>query len=92
MTALKMIPDNHLALDCPCGHTALVPVADLIARTGGETRVSQVVARSRCRKCGQRGSTCAQIIYCGASISALSSARQDMPDHAFSENGAGNQV
>ena len=39
---------NHLSFECPCGHSPLIPVPDMIERYGGETTVDHVRAKARC--------------------------------------------
>ncbi|WP_116082147.1 hypothetical protein [Tropicimonas sp. IMCC34011] len=66
MTTLAAIPHHHLALDCACGHWALVPVPALAERYGPETDVDEVQRRARCGECGRIGAEAVQIIWKGA--------------------------
>ena len=70
MTQLQHITMNHLSFECPCGHSPLVPVKEMIQRYGGETTVEDVRAKARCSLCGQRLFEF-RIVYRGASFDAL---------------------
>ena len=70
MTQLQHITMNHLSFECPCGHSPLIPVQDMIRLYGGETTVDHVRAKARCSSCGQKTFEF-RIVYCGASYDAL---------------------
>lgn len=54
MTRLTEISDHSISLQCQCGHHSLLPVADLLERVP-EASVADVVARTVCAECGERG-------------------------------------
>ena len=70
MTQLQHITMNHLSFECPCGHSSLVSVQDMIERHSAETTVDHVRAKVRCSSCGQKTFEF-RIVYCGASYDAL---------------------
>ena len=39
MTKLSLIPDNHLVLNCRCGHVGQIAVLDLMEVYGGDASV-----------------------------------------------------
>jgi len=71
MTKLASISHNHIAVFCQCGHSANLPVADLIARYGTEKSVSELTRKFRCGKCGARGQNTFRIIFIGGSGEAM---------------------
>ena len=70
MTQLKHISANHLSFECPCGHSPLISVQDMIKLYGGETTVDAVRAKARCSLCGQKTYEF-RIVYRGGSYDAL---------------------
>lgn len=54
MTRLTEISDHRISLECQCGHHALLPVAQILERMP-EATVADVVARTVCAECGERG-------------------------------------
>ena len=92
MKQLQHISANHLSFECPCGHSPLIPVTEMIKRYGGETTVDHVRAKARCSSCGQKTFQF-RIVYCGGSYDALIGAantkmdgtvqRCVVPDEAF---------
>ena len=73
MTRLSSISDNHLVLNCRCGHVGQISVADLIEVYGGEVEVVAVAGAARCSRCKIKSIASIQIIYIGGSYEALSS-------------------
>jgi hypothetical protein len=71
MTKLGSISNNHLAVMCQCGHSANLPVVDLIARYGREKSVSELTRKFRCGECGARGQNTFRIIFIGGSGEAM---------------------
>ena len=51
---LGLLGGTTLQVECRCGHSGHVPVADLVARHGRDARVRDVVATMRCASCGGR--------------------------------------
>ena len=47
MTKLSSIPDNHLVLNCHCGHVGQIAVLDLMEVYGGEASVGVVLRVAR---------------------------------------------
>ena len=73
MTKLSSISDNHLVLNCRCGHVGQIAVADLIEVYGGDVEVGAVERAARCSRCKTKSIASSQIIYVGNSFEALSS-------------------
>lgn len=76
-TGLTSIPDHHIAVECRCGHAALIPVAPARARLGPEARVCDLLDRLRCAQCLGRQIVQVRIVNVGASAVAMAGARQD---------------
>ena len=70
MTQLQHIAAKHLSFECPCGHSPLIPVQEMIKRYGDETTVDAVRAKARCSSCGQKTFEF-RIVYRGGSYDAL---------------------
>ena len=49
---LGLLGSTKLQVQCSCGHSGLVPIAELVARHGWDVRVRDAVASMRCRSCG----------------------------------------
>ena len=79
MTQLQHITMNHLSFECPCGHSPLIPVQEMIKRYGGETTVDAVRAKARCSLCGQKTFEF-RIVYRGGSYDALMGAANTKMD------------
>ena len=71
MTQLQHITMNHLSFECPCGHSPLIPVQDMIEalrwRNNSRSRQSQ---RHDVHLCGQKTFEF-RIVYRGGSYDAL---------------------
>ena len=74
MIVLRPIYQNHLILNCLCGHVGKIAVKDLIAKYGGDITVDAVEKATRCSRCKGQNITSTQIIYIGRSELAMSSA------------------
>jgi DNA-directed RNA polymerase subunit RPC12/RpoP len=70
MTTLYSIEQNHLSVECKCGHVALIPVSE-IAEVFGNIEVDAVQRALRCRRCKSKGMAKVMIIYVGGSGEAL---------------------
>ena len=51
---LGLLGGTTLQVECRCGHSGQVPIAELVARHGREARVRDVVAKMSCESCGGR--------------------------------------
>ena len=51
---LGVLGGTALQVECRCGHSSQVRVADLVSRHGREARVRDVVATMNCASCGGR--------------------------------------
>ena len=80
MIALSSIAQNHIVLNCRCGHVGMIAVADLIEVYGGDVDVDAVERVARCSKCKSKGITSTQIIYVGSNGIALQSADNRLED------------
>jgi hypothetical protein len=60
-TRLSTIHSHLLWLHCVCGHSASMPVRDLLALKPPPKTVSDVIAKARCKNCGQINVTSCQI-------------------------------
>ena len=74
MIVLRSIYQNHLVLNCLCGHVGKIAVKDLITKYGGDITVDAVEKAARCSRCKGQNITSTQIIYIGRSELAMSSA------------------
>ena len=74
MIVLRSIYQNHLLLNCLCGHVGKVTVKDLITKYGADITVDAVEKAARCSRCKGQNITSTQIIYIGRSELAMSSA------------------
>ena len=70
MTQLQHITMSHLFFECPCVHSPLIPVNEMIKLYSGETKVDHVRAKARCSSCGQKTFQF-RIVYRGGSYDAL---------------------
>ena len=75
MTTLSSITQNHLSLECECGHASLLPVSQLLETLPPDTTVHQVADRARCSRCKRKGFIEVRIVYVGASHVALEATR-----------------
>jgi len=71
VTTLSSITDNHLSLECECGHASLLPVSQLLETLPPDTTVHQVRQQARCSRCKVKGMNDCQIIFVGNSAVAL---------------------
>ena len=71
MTRLASISNNHFSFECPCGHTALVPVAEFIKKFGLEASVDEVLAKARCSRCRMKNVAESRIVFVGGSGQAM---------------------
>ena len=55
MTKLSAIDGHVIYLYCRCGHSAGLPVADLLKTLLQTTTVSKVAQAARCKGCGAKG-------------------------------------
>lgn len=74
LTGLASLPDHHIAAECACSHTALIPVAPVLERLGPTATVRDLLDRVRCSWCGARQIVGARIVYVGGSGAAMASA------------------
>lgn len=66
MTQLQTITNNHISLECRCGHRKLVSVKELMERLSPTSMVEEVVARAKCSHCKTRGVIDVRLLYvCG---------------------------
>ena len=73
MIKLSSIHQNHLVLNCRCGHVGQISVQDLIEVYGGDVHVDAVERAARCSKCRGKSIASVQIIYIGGSFDAMHS-------------------
>ncbi len=73
-TRFSSVPWHHIAIECVCAHSALLPVSQALERLGQESTVQDMLDRLRCARCGARQVVQARIVYSGASGVAMSSA------------------
>ena len=55
MTQLKTISNNHMSLQCRCGHSKLVSVKELIGRLSPTASIYEVARKAKCSHCGTKG-------------------------------------
>ena len=75
-TRLSVILKHRLWLECACGHTAPVWVADIVAKWGDDITVGEAVDRMRCSSCHTKQIQEYRITYPGASMEAMRGAEQ----------------
>ena len=64
MVKLSSIHQNHLVLNCRCGHVGQISVQDLIEVYGGDVDVDAVERAARCSKCKGKNISSVQIQAC----------------------------
>ena len=65
MTTLSSIANNHLVLNCRCGHVGQIAVSDLIEVHGGDVSVDAIERAARCRRCGTKASPACKSLISG---------------------------
>jgi len=55
MTQLKTISNNHMSIQCHCGHSKLVSVEELIVRLSPTASIYDVARKAKCSHCGAIG-------------------------------------
>ena len=71
MTLLWSIQNNHIVLNCMCGHVGIIAVQELIDVRGEDIELDLVQRSARCSRCGCKRISSVQIIYVGGSEDAL---------------------
>ena len=71
MTLLWSIQNNHIVLNCRCGHVGVIAVQELIDVLGEDFELDLVVRSARCSRCRCKLISSVQIIYVGGSEYAL---------------------
>ena len=74
MVLLWSIRNNHIVLNCRCGHVGIIAVQELIDVLGKDVELDKVGRSARYSNCGFTRISYVQIIYVGASEYALQSA------------------
>ena len=85
MTKLSSIADNHLVLNCRCGHVGQIAVSGLIEAHGGDVSVDAIERAARCRRCMTKSITSMQIIYIGYRGTALQGCDTQQNAHDLDE-------
>mgnify|MGYP001212997654 FL=1 len=80
MTLLWSIRNNHIVLNCRCGHVGIIAVHELIDVLGEAVELAVVERSARCSRCGCKRISSVQIIYVGASEDALVGADTKVED------------
>ena len=62
---LRSIYQNHLVLNCLCGHVGKVVVKDLMLKYAGDATVRAIDNVARYNRCRGKNITSTQIIYVG---------------------------
>ena len=55
MTQLQTISNNHMSLECRCGHRKLVSVEELITRLNPTVTIYEVARKAKCSHCDTKG-------------------------------------
>ena len=71
MVNLSSIHQNHIVLNCRCGHVGIIAVADIVKVHGGDVDVDAVERAALCSRCKCKSITGTQIIYVGGSHDAM---------------------
>ena len=78
-TTLSTIAKHAVWVDCGCGRSGKILIAEVLARPDPPTTVGDLVAKARCRACGRVAPTGYSIVYEGAGVEAMWGAAQGMP-------------
>ena len=66
MTQLYTISNNHMSLECRCGHRKLVSVKELISRLNPTATIYDVARKAKCSHCDAKGVADFRLLYvCG---------------------------
>ena len=57
------ITNNHISLECKCGHTSLIPVTVFIEKFGREVKLNVVVQKARCSRCRIKNNVESRIVF-----------------------------
>jgi hypothetical protein len=63
VTKLETISNNHISLECVCGHGSMISVAELLKTLKPDTTIFQVAGNARCRNRGRKGATDFRLHY-----------------------------
>ena len=63
MTQLQTISNNHMSLQCRCGHSKLISVKELIGRLSPTTTIYEVARKAKCSHCGTKGAVDFRLHY-----------------------------
>jgi len=63
MTQLQTISNNHMSLECRCGHQKLVSVKELIERLSPTTTIYEVARKAKCLHCDIKGASAFMLLY-----------------------------
>ena len=85
MTTLSSIANNHLVLNCRCGHVGQIAVSDLIEVHGGDVSVDAIERAALCKRCCTKSITSMQIIYIKSSGTALQGCDTQQNAHGLDE-------
>ena len=55
MTQLQTIINNHISLECHCGHRKLVSVKELISKLNPAVTIYEVARKAKCSHCDTKG-------------------------------------
>ena len=75
MTLLWSIRNNHIVLNCRCGHVGIIALQELIDVLGEDVELDVVERSARCNSCGfKRISSVHGAEICGGSSKKISGA------------------
>ena len=83
MTLLWSIQNNHIVLNCRCGHVGVIAVQELIDVLGEDIELDLVVRSARCSRCRYKLISSVQIIYVRGSEYALLGSDTKVKDDEF---------
>ena len=63
MTQLQTIINNHMSLECRCGHSKLVSVKELISRLSPTATIYEVARKAKCSHCDTKGASDFRLLY-----------------------------
>ena len=63
MTQLRTISNNHMSLECRCGHRKLVSFKELINRLSPTATIYDVARKAKCSHCGTKGVADFRLLY-----------------------------
>lgn len=55
MTKLSVISNNHISLECNCGHRNMIAVSELLKTQSEDTTIYEIARKAVCVRCKRKG-------------------------------------